>query len=50
MYVGGTTMLFALLGVWAGRLMESNVGWLALLGASVGWMLGAAFWRAPAAK
>lgn len=49
-YVYGTTLTFALLGLWAGRLTGSEQGWAAMLGGSVGWLLGTAFWRVPASK
>ncbi len=47
-YVFGTTILFALLGVWVGRVMGSPEGWAALLGAGIGWLLGTACAPAPA--
>ena len=49
-YVIGTTIAFALLGLWAGRLLGSNEGWVALLGASVGLLLGSAFAPGAARK
>jgi len=49
-YVLGVTLTFALLGLWAARLMDAPRGWLALLGACVGWALGVACSRALASR
>lgn len=44
-YILGVTALFALLGLWFGRLNGSSILWTTALGAAIGFMLGTSFQR-----